>query len=140
MKRLLLPVCIILIAIVLFSVGGEIDTAEPKELSVSEAAFAVRTSVCEDATAFLVVNFRSEQGTRLNFDGSGSAEKASPNLNVENVSYELTQTAGGTALLQISFGDAVERYTFQLMGPTGRFRLTDANGNYEIFDPVVPSI
>lgn len=141
MKRLLWPVCIILIAIVLFSVGGdEKDIAEPGELSVSEAAFAVRTSACEDATAFLVGNFRSDQGTRLNFDGSGAAEKASPNLNVENGSYELTQTAGGTALLQIRFGNVPEMYTFQLMGPTGEFRLTDADGNYEIFDPIVPGM
>ena len=137
MKRLLLPVCVILIAIVLFSgIGNNGEANAPENLSVSEAAFVIRTSDSEDASAFLVGRFQGEQGTRLNFDGAGTAEKTSVNLTMESGTYVLTQASGGTALLQIKFGGELRLYTFSLTSNEGAFRLTDADGNSEIFTPL----
>ena len=138
MKRLLLPVCVILIAIVLFSgIGNNGEVKAPETLSVSEAAFVIRTSDHEDATAFLIGRFLGDQGTRLNFNGAGTAEKTSVNLTMETGTYVLTQSTGGTALLQIKFGDELCLYTFSLVSESGDFRLTDADGNSEIFKPLL---
>lgn len=138
MKRLLWPVCIVLIAIVLFSgFSGMEDGVAQGPVSVSEAAFAVRTSSCEDVTSFLVGCFDSDKGTRLRFDGAGGVIETSMNLDTREGTALLTQTAGGTALLQLSVGDSLQLYTFQLVSAEGAFTLTDADGGSETFQPVL---
>lgn len=138
MKRLLVPVCIIIIAIVLFSVAGNDGaTVTTGPVSVSEAAYTVRTSQAEDATGFLVGRFSGNQGTNLFFDGSGEVKQLQVNLDTEIGDYNLTQARAGAALLKITFGGELKMYTFELASPEGDFRLTDADGNTEIFRPVL---
>ena len=139
MKRLLLPVCIIIIAIVLFSAVGAPgeSPALPDSISVSEAAYTVRTMPREDATGFLVGRFSGNQGTNLFFDGSGEVKQLQINLNTETGAYSLTQARTGAALLQVSIGGEMRMYTFELASPEGDFRLTDADGNTEFFRPVL---
>ena len=138
MKRLLVPVCIIIIAIVLFSgtgkSAGENGTAEIS--SVSEAAFAVRNYESEDATKCLVGRFLGDDGTRLNFDGSGTVERAAVNLDLETGSYQLTEAAG-IQLLQMDFGGDMKLYSLQMIQEEPGFRMTDADGNSVIFRPVL---
>ena len=137
MKRLLLPVCLILIAVVLFSGVGEKQTTPIEDLTVSEAAFSIRSSGSEDATSFLVGRFLSNQGTRLNFDGSGAVEKTAANLNVEPGKYRLTQSADGAVVLQITFDEVQSMYCYRLSSPEGEFELTDSSGNIETFHPIL---
>lgn len=139
MKRLLLPACIIIIAIVLFSAAGNSDRmrAVPDTISVSEAAYSVRTEPGETANSFLVGRFAGNQGTNLTFDGAGAVKQTMVNLDGVEGSYTLTQSRSGAALLQLALGDSAKMYSFELTSPEGDFRLTDADGNTEIFRPVL---
>ena len=139
MRRLLLPVCIIFIAIVLFSVAGNPGgmKAVPDAISVSEAAYSVRAESGETVNAFLVGRFAGNQGTNLSFDGVGAVKQTKSNLDSIDGSYTLTQSKSGAALLQLRFGDTVKMYSFELTSPEGNFRLTDADGNTEIFRPIL---
>lgn len=140
MKRLLWPICVVLIAIVLFSgfsgtddgIGGMQDS-----LSVSEAAFAMRTSSSEDVTSFLVGRFAGDKGTTLRFDGVGGVSEISVGLVIREGTAILTQSEGGAALLQLSIDDTLQLYTFQLVSAEGAFTLTDANGDSETFQPIL---
>ena len=138
MKRLLVPVCIIFIAIVLFSVAGNPSAqAVPDAISVSEAAYSVRAGASETANAFLVGRFAGNQGTNLSFDGVDAVKQTKANLDAAEGSYTLTQSKSGPALLQLRFGEALKMYSFELTSPEGDFRLTDADGNTEFFRPVL---
>ena len=137
MKRLLLPVCLILIAIVLFSGASGKKPVAVENLTVSEAAFAIRNNENEDATSFLLGRFLGEQGTRLNFDGKGGVEKTAVNLNMESGRYLLMQTADGAAVLQITFDDELLIYSYRLNSPEGDFILTDRSGATEVFHPIL---
>lgn len=138
MKRLLWPVCVVLIAIVLFSgfIGTEDGTSQ-SPVSVSEAAFAIRTSDCEDVTSFLVGRFDGDKGKRLRFDGVGGVWETSVNLDTREGTAILTQSEGGAALLQLNIGGTLQLYTFQLVSAEGDFTLTDADGNSETFQPLL---
>ena len=136
MKRLLWPICIVFVAIVLFSGFGGTDDMAPQDLSsVSEAAFAMRTSDYEDVTSFLVGRFVGDQGSSLRFDGLGGFSETGANLDTRAGSVILTQSEGGATLLQLRIGDTVQLYSFQLISAEGAFTLTDANGNSETFQP-----
>ena len=136
MKRLLWPICIVLIAIVLFSgFGGTEDIAPQDPSSVSEAAFAMRTAGYEDVTSFLVGRFTGDSGTNLRFDGMGGVTETSPSLELREGSAILTQSKGGATLLQLSIDGTQQLYTFQLVSAEGAFTLTDADGHSETFQP-----
>ena len=139
MKRLLLPVGIILIAIVLFSAAGNPGRmrAVPDAVSVSEAAYSMRTNSGETANSFLIGRFAGNQGTNLAFDGVGAVKQTMSNLDSIEGSYTLTQSSSGAALLQIVLEDSAKMYSFELTSPEGNFRLTDADGNTEIFRPIL---
>lgn len=138
MKRLLWPVCVVLIAIVLFSgfIGTENGVTQDPD-SVSEAAFAMRTSDCEDVTGFLVGRFDGDKGTRLRFDGVGGVWETSASLETREGSAVLTQSEGGAALLQLRLDGTLRLYTFRLASAEGDFVLTDADGNSETFQPLL---
>lgn len=137
MKRLLWPICIVLIAIVLFSgFGGTDDVAFQDPSSVSEAAFSMRTSGYEDVTSFLVGRFVGDGGTSLRFDGAGGVTETSASLDLREGTAILTQSKGGAALLQLSIGGTSQLYSFQLISAEGAFTLTDADGNSETFQPM----
>lgn len=137
MKRLLIPVCIILIAIVVISgVGGKDgakDVARP--VSVEEAAFAMRTSKTEDATSFLVGRFAREDGEHLSFNGSGEVQRISANLVTETGECQLTQADDGSAILKMRFDGELTMYSFRLASPEGQFTLTDADGAVTTYTP-----
>ena len=136
MKRLLWPICIVLIAIVLFSgFGGTEDGAFQEPASVSEAAFAMRTTGYEDVTSFLVGRFLGDQGTSLRFDGVGGFSETGVNLDTRQGTVTLTQSEGGAALLRLTVDGTPQLYTFQLISAEGAFTLTDANGDSETFQP-----
>ena len=136
MKRLLWPICIVLLAIVLFSgFGGTEELAFQDPSSVSEAAFAMRTSGYEDVTSFLVGRFLGDQGTSLRFDGVGGFSETSVNLDTRAGTVSLIQSEGGAALLQLTVDGTPQLYTFQLISAEGAFTLTDADGNSETFQP-----
>lgn len=137
MKRLLWPICIVLIAIVLFSGFSGAEDMAPQDLSsVSEAAFAMRTSGYEDVTSFLVGNFVGDSGMKLRFDGVGGVTETSPSLDLRSGTAVLTQSQGGAALLQLSIDGTPQLYSFQLVSAEGAFTLTDAEGNSETFQPL----
>ena len=137
-KRLLVPVALILVLIALFSLGGHRGVhAVPEGLSVSEAAYSVRSETAETVNSFLVGRFSGNQGTNLSFDGVGSVKQTEVNLDGVEGSYTLTQSRSGAALLQLCFDGTVTLYSFALTSPEGDFRLTDADGNTEYFRPVL---
>ncbi len=139
MRRLLLPICIIVLAVILFSVlGDKNSTGEnaPRFTTVSEAAFSMRSSGAEDATSFLVGSYIGEQGEKLNFSGTGEVRRVAQNLSVAEGSYSLLQSADGASILRMGYSDADQLYAFRIVSPEGRFSLTDQQGNTEIFTPV----
>ena len=139
MKRLLLPICIIALAIILFSaVGGKGKTAEdaPRYTTVSEAAFSMRSSGSEDATSFLVGSFSGEHGEKLVFNGGGEVKRVLQNLSSVTGTYSLLQSADGASLLTLNIGGAEKIYAFTVASPDGGFTIRDADGSAETFTPV----
>jgi hypothetical protein len=105
MKKLLLPICIIALALLLFSALKD-KTATPGEdaprvTSVSEAAFSMRSSGSEDATSRLVGSYKGEDGEKLVFNGSGELRRVSQNLSMVTGSYQLLQSSDGAAILDM---------------------------------------
>ncbi len=140
MKRLLLPICVILLAIVLISAaGGKGKTAAsdaPRFTTVSEAAFSMRSSGSEDASSFLVGSFAGEKGEKLVFNGSGEVKRVLQNLSSTTGTYSLLQSADGASLLTLNIGGAEKVYAFVIASPDGGFTIRDADGNAETFLPV----
>lgn len=137
MKRLFWPVCVVLVAIIVFSGfgGAGSDGQAQDSFSVSEAAFAVRTSGSEDVTSFLVGRFQGDQGTSLRFDGVGGVWETGSNLVSREGSVTLSQSGNGATLLQLRFDGVSLLYTFRLESAAGDFSLTDVSGNCELFAP-----
>ena len=134
MKRLIIPICVIVVAMLLFSVNGkQPETAEP--LDVETAAFMIRTSESRNASQCLVGKFLGDQGTRLNFDGNGTVESTAVNLDVTSGSYSLTES-DGASILQMKFDGVRTMYILQHLPDEVGFRITDANGNSEVFTAV----
>ena len=143
MKKLLLPICIIALALLLFSAvkdkapKPEQAAAAPRVTSVSEAAFSMRSSGSEDATSRLVGNFRGEDGEKLVFNGKGELRRVSQNLSMVTGSYQLLQSADGAAILDMELdGGGKALYSFAISSPEGNFTLTDGNGAEKTFVPI----
>lgn len=140
MKRLLLPICIVALAIVLITAaGGKGKTAaadEPRFSTVSEAAFSMRSSGSEDATSFLVGGFTGEKGEKLVFNGGGEVKRVLQNLSSATGTYSLLQSTDGASLLTLNIAGAEKVYAFVIASPDGGFTIRDADGNAETFTPV----
>ena len=139
MRKLLLPICIIALAAILFSaVGGKQKPAEetPRFTTVSEAAFSMRSSGSEDATSFLVGSFSGEHGEKLNFSGTGEVKRILQNLSSVTGTYSLLQSTDGASILRLDIGGVSKLYAFSVSSQEGGFTITDTDGNREAFTPV----
>jgi len=139
MKKLVLSVCAVML-FVLVVCGGQKKAnagAAPEILSVTEAAFSIRNSDCEDVTDFLVGRFAGENGRLLCFDGQGEVKEVASNLVTQTGSCTLTESEDGAAVLRIVEDGAVKLYSFKVYSPEGGFILTDENGKTETFTPVI---
>lgn len=140
MKRILLPVFIIALAVLLISaISGKGKPAEdaPRIVTVSEAAFSMRSTGAEDATSFLVGSFAGEHGEKLMFSGAGEVKRVLQNLSSVTGSYSLLQSADGAVILSLDIAGAEKLYAFSLASPEGQFTIRDADGNTETFTPVL---
>ena len=141
MKRILLPVFVIALAVLLISaIGGKDKPADdaPRIVTVSEAAFSMRSTGAEDATSFLVGSFAGEHGEKLMFSGAGEVTKrVMQNLSSVTGSYSLLQSADGAVILSLDIAGAEKLYAFSLASPEGQFTIRDADGNTETFTPVL---
>lgn len=140
MKRILLPVFIIALAVLLISaISGKGKPAEdaPRIVTVSEAAFSMRSTGAEDATSFLVGSFAGEHGEKLMFSGAGEVKRVLQNLSSVTGSYSLLQSADGAVILSLDIAGAEKLYAFTLASPEGQFTIRDADGNTETFTPVL---
>ena len=144
MRRILLVVCIVaLLALVLHAVGGK-DSATaqsadaPAFLTVSEAAYALRSSATQDATSFLVGRFRSANGIIMSFDGAGAVKMIKQDYSTFRGSYSLQQSVGGAAILRMAFDEENETlYTFEIASPEGGFILRNSAGAMWTFFPTI---
>ena len=140
MKKLLLPICIIALALLLFSaVKGK--TAKPGQdapsvTSVSEAAFSMRSSGSSDATSRLVGSYKGEDGEKLVFNGTGEVKRVAQNLSSVTGRYTLLQSADGAAILDLELNGGNALYSFVISSPEGNFTLTDGDGAAKTFTPV----
>ena len=140
MKRILLPVFVIALAVLLISaIGGKDKPADdaPRIVTVSEAAFSMRSTGAEDATSFLVGSFAGEHGEKLMFSGAGEVKRVMQNLSSVTGSYSLLQSADGAVILSLDIAGAEKLYAFSLASPEGQFTIRDADGNTETFTPVL---
>ena len=140
MKRILLPVFVIALAVLLISaISGKGKPAEdaPRIVTVSEAAFSMRSTGAEDATSFLVGSFAGEHGEKLMFSGAGEVKRVLQNLSSVTGSYSLLQSADGAVILSLDIAGAEKLYAFSLASPEGQFTIRDADGNTETFTPVL---
>ena len=140
MKRILLPVFVIALAVLLISaISGKGKPAEdaPSIVTVSEAAFSMRSTGAEDATSFLVGSFAGEHGEKLMFSGAGEVKRVMQNLSSVTGSYSFLQSADGAVILSLDIAGAEKLYAFTLASPEGQFTIRDADGNTETFTPVL---
>ena len=140
MKKLALPLCIILLAALLSAIGGKQATKPdtPQIQSVSEAAFSIRNSECTDATSFLVGKFFGDNGSKLTFTGDGYVTEVKKDYSATTGEYTLTQTENGSAmLLEVrNIEGEVKLYSFHLASPDGDFILMDADGVAVTYKPI----
>lgn len=120
--------------------GGFDDVGGNNNISgFNEAAFSLPASQsgATDATAFLVGEFDGSDGSHLSFDGKGSVKVTSAAGIVRSGKYTLLQQADYSAMIQLSFTEGSEIYSFALASASGDFTLTDANGNTVMYSPVI---
>lgn len=144
MRRILLVVCIVaLLALVLHAVGGKDNaTAQsadaPAFLTVSEAAYSLRSSATQDATSFLVGSFRSANGVILSFDGAGAVKMIKQDYSTFRGRCSLQQSVNGAAILRMAFDEETETmYTFEIASPEGGFTLRNSAGTEWTFLPTM---
>ena len=141
MRKLLLPICIVLLAALLLPViAGKAKSAgsaaeAPQITTVSQAAFSMRSSGAEDATSRLVGCYTGEHGEKLNFDGDGEVRRIGQNLSAVEGSYTLLQSSDGASILDMDLGGQ-KLYSFAFTSQEGAFTLTDTEGGTETFTPV----
>lgn len=139
MKKLALPLCVIIVAALLSVISGKQATNNdaPQIRSVSEAAFSVRNSECTDATSFLVGKFSGDNGSKLTFTGDGYVTEVKQDFSAATGEYTLTQTEEGFSMLEIrDMSGEAHLFTFALVSPDGDFVLTDAAGVSVNFKPM----
>lgn len=139
MRKLVLAVCAVMLLVLIISGGNNQagDKTAPEIMSVTEAAFSMRNSKCEDATSFLVGRFTNQNGKLLCFDGLGEVKEVATNLVTQIGRCSLTQSDDGAAVLRIEKDQNVRLYAFRIYAPEGGFVLTDSDGKTEIYTPMV---
>ena len=136
MKRfLVIIVILVLCAAAVFQFGDSFQR-DTDGLTLTEAAFSVRSEETSDSTSFLVGRFLCDDGSRIVFDGCGGVTRFAANLEETQGSYSLTQAENGAAVIRVDLGSGAALYTFTIVSPEGQFTLTDAANVVHTFTPV----
>ena len=89
-----------------------------------------------DSTAFLVGEFKADNGSIARFNGFGEVTLVALDGSTSIGHYTLTQYEKKPAVVAIDLPGAYCEYTFALSGSCGDFTLTDAAGHVYSFSPV----
>ena len=132
-----LAVCMVVLLVV--SLNGGFDDVENKNIKYNEAAFSMPSSVSgsRDITGFLVGDFEGEDGSRLSFDGQGSARRISTDGLVSSGSCSLLEQSDGSTMVRFVFESGEEIYAFSLTSEMGDFILKDAEGEVTKYSPII---
>lgn len=142
MRRIFLAVCIVaMLALVLKAVvgkgGSPAQDPDAAFITVSEAAYSLRSSGTEDATSFLIGNFTGSS-VKLCFDGAGAVKMIKQDFSTYRGSYSLQQSLSGAAILSMTIGEGKETlYTFEIASPEGGFILRNSAGTEWTFLPTI---
>lgn len=130
-----------MVVLLVFALNGGFDDAGGNNniSGFNEAAFSMPASQsgATDATTFLVGEFDGADGSHLSFDGQGNVKVTSVGGIVRSGKCTLLQQADYSAMIQFSFSDGTELYSFCLVSEKGDFTLTDAAGSSVMFSPVI---